>query len=203
MPDKNALDLASFAFSGIARHRRGWTTPIEIRVAAPILDRPEEYISVIECALFLSKPHAVRSNDAQHSYALAFRLLRSMLSDFSFESGTGIPFYLPRIPPEEDDWKFNHQTPDTGYGFGGDAVDSTGAVRRFYVGGSVPKPENGHTTDINYGSHQTIVETLYGSNVLDAFYNAIEWIETCLDADGLVLLDIWNMPLELPKRPKA
>ncbi len=195
-------DFEDFEFAGTAVHRAGWRTPVHIRVGRPFSDRPGEFVSFLECALFQRKPHPVRAGSAQHAYAIAFRLVRSMLSDFSFEDRLGNPVLLPRIPPEEDDWNLNHHVPDQGFGTWGVAVDCEGGARDFYIGVSAPKPTDSNSTEVYYGARGKLVEIVQGSSVNDAFYNGIELIEARLDSEGLVLLDIWNMPLKFPKRPK-
>lgn len=76
-------------------------------------------------------------------------------------------------------------------------------MRPFYIGVSVPESDNGYSAKVFYGSRRSPVEATRGADAADAFYNGIAWIEARLNADGLVLLDIWNMPVEVPKRPKS
>lgn len=195
--------LALFEFVGTAVHRRGgWNVPASIRVKPPFSDRPNEYVCPVECALFLGKPHLVRAGEPQHAYSLAFQLLRFMLSDFTLKDASGAEIPLPRVLPYENDIPLR-RSPETGYGQGGDAVDATGAVRALYVGVSAPKRKNGYSARVFYGSRRYPAKIMRRATASEAFYSGIDWIEARLDADGLVLLDIWNMPIELPTRPKS
>jgi hypothetical protein len=203
MPKKaNRERLKPFTFVGTAVHRRGrWSTPTSIRVATPYCDRPDEYVCSVECPIFLRKPHLVRSIGPQYAYSLAFQLLRFMLSDFVLEDRAGEEVRLPRVRPYRRDIPLR-EAPETGYGRYGDAVDSTGRVRSHYVGVSVPKHKGDYVARVFYGSSQYPAKIMRGATASEAFYSGIDWIKARLDADGLVLLDIWNMPVEFPKRPK-
>ena len=204
MSEDYSSAFPAFAFAGVAKHRQGWGEPVSIRVEPPVSDRPNEYVCAGTCTLLGGPLRPARSSTPQHAYALAFRLLRYLLSDFALFDGSGKAFALPRVPPEEDDWRRTEPTPETGMTLHVQPVDSEGEIRPFVAGVSVPKAENdGYTADVRFGAINAPTITIRAKTPADTFYSGIEWIEDRLDTDGLVLLGLWNEPIELPKRPKS
>lgn len=204
MSDNSATAFPTFAFDGIAQHRRAWRAPVSIRVKSPVWDRPDEYVCAVSCVLEEELARPVRSSTPEHAYALTFRFLRFMLSDFSLFDASGNRFYLPRVAPEEDDFVIPDHTPESGVRIHAESVGPDGVIRPFAVGVSPPQAvEDGYVAEVRYGPKEPLAIVVRARTPADAFYSGLDWIEERLGANRLTLLGLWNEPIELPKRPKG
>lgn len=204
MSESSAASLPEFVFNGVALHRRGWQAPVSISVAPPICARPNEYVCAVSCVLEEELARPVRSSTPEHAYALTFRFLRFMLAEFSLFDRGGNPFHLPRVVPEEDDFVIPERTPESGIRVHARAVGPDGEIRPFAVGVSAPHPvEDQYAAEVRYGAKDPAAVLVRAPTSADAFYAGLDWIENRLTADRLTLLGLWNMPIELPKRPTS
>jgi hypothetical protein len=201
--DIHRFPLEHFEFRGFAQHNRGWQSDIYIRVGPPMSDRPDEFVCAIECPFIFTDVHRVRAGDPQHAYALAFRLLRFMLSDFSLFDGDGSHFSLPRLPPEEEDWIHSDPEPEQGIRIHADAIGPDGVLRPFAVGVSPPTADgDGYSAEVRYEKREPPAAIVRGKTPTEVYYAGIQWIETKIEADRLTLIGLWNEPIRLPKRPR-
>jgi hypothetical protein len=194
--------LSPFEFSGIAVHRRGWRKPVSIRVEPPFSDRPSEFACKVDCSLIDTGIRPIRADEPQHAYSLAFRFLRIVLSDFALFADDGTSFTLPRVPPWDDDWIRPDVLPERGFKMRANAVGPEGELGPFPVAVSAPRPDNdGYAAEVEFGIKDQTAATVHAETLPEAFYAGIDWIAGRLEEDAITLLDLWNEPNELPKRP--
>lgn len=196
--------LSLFEFSGTAVHRRGWRKPVSIRVEPPFSDQPKEYVCPVACSLIDGKIRLIRAGEPQHAYSLAFRFLRTMLSDFVLFGNDGSRFDLPRVAPWEDDWVPYDPPPERGFKMLPNAVGPDGELGLFFVSVSAPSPvDDGYAAEVRYGREEPSAALVRGKTVPEAYYAGIDWLTDQLEKDRITLLDCWNEPNELPKRLKT
>lgn len=202
MPRILQSTFPAFAFEGLARHRRGWHRQILISVQPPYSDRPEEFVCPVHCSLISEKAYPIRAGEPQHAYSLAFRFLRQMLSDFSLFALDGTRFDLPRIAPWEDDWKAHDPPPEQGFRMFPTAVGPAGKLGLFFVSVSAPRRvDGGYEADVYYGTEERPATLVRAMTLPEAYYAGIDWLHEQLQKDRITLLDCWNEPSEIPKRP--
>jgi hypothetical protein len=195
--------LSPFGFSGTAVHRRGWRKPISIRVEPPFSDRPNEYVCPVECSLIDTGIRPIRAGEPQHAYSLGFRFLRMMLNDFTLFGADGAQFDLPRVSPWEDDWVPYDPPPERGFKMRTNAVGPEGELGSFFVSVSAPNPVNdGYASEVRYDREEPPAMIVRGKTLPDAYYAGIDWLTDRLDNDRITLVDRWNEPTEIPKRPE-